>query len=69
MSCNSCSNAASVAPRALYEEVAERLRQQILRHELEPCSWIATVGDSQAGLVSRNHFAVGRTAKACSTRS
>lgn len=31
---------ASLAPRALYEEVAERLRQRIFRRELEPGSWI-----------------------------
>ncbi|MDN3921770.1 GntR family transcriptional regulator [Roseateles violae] len=30
----------SLAPRALYEEVAERLRQQIFGRELEPGSWI-----------------------------
>ena len=33
-------SAASLAPRALYEEVAELLRQRILSHELEPGSWI-----------------------------
>jgi len=32
--------AAPLAPRALYEEVAERLRQRIFRRELEPGSWI-----------------------------
>ena len=31
---------ASLAPRALYEQVAERLRQQIFARELEPGSWI-----------------------------
>ena len=30
----------SLAPRALYEEVAELLRQRIFRRELEPGSWI-----------------------------
>jgi DNA-binding GntR family transcriptional regulator len=30
----------SLAPRALYEEVAERMRQRIFRRELEPGSWI-----------------------------
>ena len=30
----------SLAPRALYVEVAERLRQRIFRRELEPGSWI-----------------------------
>jgi DNA-binding GntR family transcriptional regulator len=32
--------ALSLAPRALYEEVAELLRQRIFRRELEPGSWI-----------------------------
>jgi DNA-binding GntR family transcriptional regulator len=32
--------AATLAPRALYQEVAERLRQQIFARELEPGSWI-----------------------------
>ena len=32
--------ATSLAPRALYEEVAELLRQRIFRRELEPGSWI-----------------------------
>ncbi|PXW93306.1 DNA-binding GntR family transcriptional regulator [Sphaerotilus hippei] len=30
----------ALAPRALYQEVAERLRQQIFDRELEPGSWI-----------------------------
>src|SRR3569832_2314777 len=30
----------NLAPRALYEEVAEQLRQRIFRRELEPGSWI-----------------------------
>ena len=33
-------SALSLAPRALYEEVAELLRQRIYRRELEPGSWI-----------------------------
>lgn len=33
-------SAQSLAPRALYEEVAEQLRQRIFRRELEPGSWI-----------------------------
>jgi len=33
-------SAISLAPRALYEEVAELLRQRIYRRELEPGSWI-----------------------------
>src|SRR6218665_3563697 len=33
-------SAATLTPRALYEEVAELLRQRIFRRELEPGSWI-----------------------------
>ena len=33
-------SAPSLAPRALYEQVAELLRQRIVRRELEPGSWI-----------------------------
>ena len=33
-------SAVSLAPRALYEEVAELLRQRIFKRELEPGSWI-----------------------------
>lgn len=33
-------SALSLSPRALYEEVAELLRQRIFRRELEPGSWI-----------------------------
>jgi DNA-binding GntR family transcriptional regulator len=33
-------NAVSLAPRALYQEVAELLRQRIFSRELEPGSWI-----------------------------
>jgi DNA-binding GntR family transcriptional regulator len=33
-------SALTLAPRALYEEVAELLRQRIFRRELEPGSWI-----------------------------
>ncbi len=29
-----------LSPRALYQDVAERLRQQIFNRELEPGSWI-----------------------------
>ena len=32
--------APSLAPRALYEQVAERLRQQIFSRQLEPGSWV-----------------------------
>lgn len=33
-------SAVPLTPRALYEEVAEQLRQRIFRRELEPGSWI-----------------------------
>ncbi len=33
-------SALTLSPRALYEEVAEALRQRIFRRELEPGSWI-----------------------------
>ncbi len=33
-------SALSLTPRALYEQVAEQLRQRIFRRELEPGSWI-----------------------------
>jgi DNA-binding GntR family transcriptional regulator len=33
-------SAVSLSPRALYEEVAELLRQRIFRRELQPGSWI-----------------------------
>src|SRR6188768_3526536 len=33
-------SALSLAPRALYQEVAELLRQRIFKRELEPGSWI-----------------------------
>ena len=33
-------SAITLTPRALYEEVAEQLRQRIFRRELEPGSWI-----------------------------
>lgn len=37
---NSPMSSVSLAPRALYEEVAELLRQRIFKRELEPGSWI-----------------------------
>jgi DNA-binding GntR family transcriptional regulator len=36
-------SALALAPRALYEQVAEQLRQRIFRRELEPGSWIDEV--------------------------
>lgn len=46
-------SAVSLAPRALYEEVAELLRQRIFRRELEPGSWIDEVKLSQEYGISR----------------
>ena len=46
-------SAVSLAPRALYEEVAELLRQRIFRRELEPGSWIDEVRIAQEYGISR----------------
>jgi DNA-binding GntR family transcriptional regulator len=46
-------SALSLAPRALYEEVAELLRQRIFRRELEPGSWIDEVKIAQEYGISR----------------
>ncbi|MBL0421818.1 GntR family transcriptional regulator [Ramlibacter sp. AW1] len=46
-------SALSLAPRALYEEVAERIRQRIFRRELEPGSWIDEVKLAQEYGISR----------------
>jgi DNA-binding GntR family transcriptional regulator len=43
----------SLAPRALYEEVAEQLRQRIFKRELEPGSWIDEVKIAQEFGISR----------------
>jgi DNA-binding GntR family transcriptional regulator len=43
----------TLAPRALYEEVAEQLRQRIFRRELEPGSWIDEVKIAQEFGISR----------------
>jgi len=43
----------SLAPRALYEEVAELLRQRIFNHELEPGSWIDELKIAQDYGISR----------------
>jgi DNA-binding GntR family transcriptional regulator len=45
--------AVSLAPRALYEEVAELLRQRIFRRELEPGSWIDEVKLAEEYGISR----------------
>ncbi|MGD9872501.1 MAG: GntR family transcriptional regulator [Thauera sp.] len=47
-------NASRIAPVALYQEVAERLRQRIFAHELPPGTWI----DEQALAV---HYGISRT--------
>jgi DNA-binding GntR family transcriptional regulator len=46
-------NAASLAPRALYEEVAELLRQRIFSRELVPGSWIDELKIAEAYGISR----------------
>lgn len=43
----------SLAPRALYEEVAELLRQRIFRRELAPGAWIDELKIAQAYGISR----------------
>lgn len=45
--------ALSLAPRALYEEVAELLRQRIFNRELEPGSWIDELRIAEAYGISR----------------
>ncbi len=46
-------SALSLAPRALYEEVAELLRQRIFARELEPGSWIDELRIAEALVISR----------------
>lgn len=46
-------SALSLAPRALYEEVAELLRQRIFKRELEPGSWIDELKIAEAYGISR----------------
>ena len=45
--------APSLSPRALYEEVAELLRQRIFQRELEPGSWIDELKIAEAYGISR----------------
>ena len=45
--------ALSLSPRALYEDVAERLRQRIFKRELEPGSWIDELKIAEAYGISR----------------
>ena len=47
------SDAATLAPRALYQQVAERLREQIFNRELEPGSWIDELKLAQEYGISR----------------
>lgn len=47
-------NATRIAPMALYQEVAERLRERIFAHELKPGAWI----DEQA---LTEHYGISRT--------
>jgi DNA-binding GntR family transcriptional regulator len=47
-------NAGRIAPLALYQEVAERLRQRIFAHELPPGTWV----DEQA---LANQYGISRT--------
>jgi DNA-binding GntR family transcriptional regulator len=44
---------ATLAPRALYQQVAERLREQIFSRELEPGSWIDELKLAQEYGISR----------------
>ena len=45
--------AVTLTPRALYEEVAELLRQRIFQRELEPGSWIDELKIAEAYGISR----------------
>ncbi len=45
--------ASSIAPSALYQEVAERLRQRIFSHELPPGSWIDELALAEQYGISR----------------
>jgi len=47
-------SAVSLSPRALYEEVAELLRQRIFNRELEPGSWIDELKIAE-------HYGISRT--------
>jgi DNA-binding GntR family transcriptional regulator len=46
-------SALTLTPRALYEEVAEQLRQRIFQRELEPGSWIDELKIAQEFGISR----------------
>jgi DNA-binding GntR family transcriptional regulator len=49
----SAASGLSLAPRALYEEVAELLRQRIFKREMEPGSWIDELKIAEACGISR----------------
>ena len=58
-------SALTLTPRALYEEVAEQLRQRIFRRELEPGSWIDELKIAEEFGISRTPLrerACGRAA-------
>ena len=46
-------NSPTLAPRALYEEVAELLRQRIFAHQLKPGSWIDELKSAEEFGISR----------------
>lgn len=46
-------SSATLTPRALYQEVAEKLRQRIFSHELEPGAWIDEMKLAEAYGISR----------------
>ncbi|MBT0570659.1 GntR family transcriptional regulator [Curvibacter sp. CHRR-16] len=48
-----CPSSLALAPRALYEEVAELLRQRIFQRELEPGAWIDELKIAQELGISR----------------
>ncbi len=50
---NASTTPSALAPRALYQEVADRLRQQIYSRALEPGSWIDEMKLAQAFGISR----------------
>ena len=53
-------SAITLTPKALYEEVAEQLRQRIFRRELEPGSWIDELKIAEEFGISRTPLQIGR---------
>ncbi len=47
----------ALSPRALYQEVAEQLRQQIFARVLEPGSWIDEMKLAQSSASAARHCA------------